>query len=190
MSEEYELSEKEELDLVDRLEKEVNGPNNSNAEILLQYAKENFVYHKETAEYIEKKADDLVKYLALGTGLLGFLINFIPACEMVGTPGRLMRLGFLAWLIAFLVALATRYLAIYRYPENLASIYKTIETKGGDPKTVQTAMAFSYERARISHLFRGKKKACILKVAYGFLFLAVLLIVLSIVLIISSQAAR
>lgn len=179
-----EKSEEEELKWVSEIEEKINGPNNTNSEILLQYARDNFVHIKESAEYIERKADDLVKYLALGTGLLGFLLNFIPANEMSGWPGCLMRVGFLLWLIAFLLALITRYLARYKYPDNLASMFKIIDMKGKDPNTLRTAMALSYERARISHLFRGKEKAGVLKVAYSFLFFAVLLVVLSVVLVI------
>jgi hypothetical protein len=184
------LSEKEELRWVSDLEKNINYPNNLNSDILLQFAKDNFVYIKDSTKDIEKKADDLIKYLAIGTGLLGFLVNSSPVFQLTKIGWKFICGGFLSWLIALLTALATRYLSSYRYPENIRYMFEVIQSKGNDPNTLRTAMAISYEKARISHLYRGKKKSFFLKCSYSFLILAIVLISLSMLVTILSLAAH
>ncbi len=183
-------AEEKELEWVSEVEKSINGPNNLNAEALLQYAKDNFNHIKESAEYVERKADDVIKYLALGTGLLGILIKFEPSCRSAGTSWTLLGGGFVFWVIAFLIALVARYQASYTYPENLRYLFEKMQKKGDDQNTVRTEMALSYERARISHYYRGKRKAVFLKISYFSLLIAVVFILVSILVAISVPAAH
>jgi len=49
--------------------------------VLLEQSRTNFQFVVNSVEYLEKKADDLIRYLGLGTGLVGILLNY-PFCNL------------------------------------------------------------------------------------------------------------
>jgi hypothetical protein len=180
------LSENKELLWVSEIEESVNYANNYNSDILLQYAKDNFTHTKESVEFIEKKANDLSNYLAVGTGLIGYLATVFPFHQPANRGRGYLIWGLACWVIAFFAAVATRYLSFYRYPENIRYMFEFMQKNGEHPNTLRTAMTISYEKVRISHLYRGKKKAFLLKLSYSFLIIAIFLILISILTILFS----
>ena len=146
------------------------------AQIALAYAKEKYALLAHDMEYLDDKADLLVKYLGLVVGGLGALSGYfgLSKCSHLSW---MVYVGLAAGVVAMVLALWVRKPADVPYPMTLQNLFKIIKEKKGD-HVPETALALSYEQvlARLKEL--GKFRAKILYVGYaliivsiGFLFL-------------------
>jgi hypothetical protein len=168
--------EKQENDLVSELEGVLDYPENENAGTFLQYARDNFTELKLYTENIEKKADDLIKYLGIGTGFLGFIIANSLWRARCGNQLWILWIGFMFWVFSLLFAVLVRMPTKYLYPDSIYSIYSQMHGKGYAANTAKTILFMTYERAKISHFYRGRRKARALNVAYFFLVFSLVFI--------------
>jgi len=170
----------EDVDLRNILEIEakLNFPNVVNSDVLFEHVKANFNYAKESVEYLEKKADDLIRYLGLGTGLLGFLLNY-SVKHFERESILLISIGFIFWLTSLVLALFIRRPNAYLYPAKSSQIFSFMDNYRTDANALKAWISIAYEKSIINHRKIGKKKARILNIAYFFLIFALVFFFLS-----------
>jgi|GEM_PF-2771711 len=170
----YNLKKGEQGDLkkVAELESVLDYPANDNADVLLSYARENFGEIKMSAERIEKKADELIKYLGIGTAFWGFVVtNSLGKMSDYGIQWILF-IAWAAWIISLVFAILAKWPVPYLYPDSLYHIYQHIAEKGTNENSTKTILMLTFEKARISHHYRGRRKAVILNTAFIFFILS------------------
>jgi len=164
--------EKRDRKLVADLESSLDYPANENADVLLSYARDNFAEMKTSAERIEKKADELIKYLGIGTAFWGYVVTNSLG-RMAGYGNQwILFVALATWILSLAFAIVVKWPAPYLYPDGLYRVYEQIAKKGADANSAKTILLLSYERARISHYYQGRRKAGILNGAYAFLIVS------------------
>jgi len=170
-----------EIDAIDDFIDNINYPNVKNADILLEQARANFQFVKNSVEYLEKKADDLIRYLGLGTGLIGILLNY--SFGNLATASTVIILGgFFSWIFAIILAISIRNPSSYFYPAPIEYAMHFMEKYGTEPQSLKSWIALAYEKSMIGHRKIGDKKANRLNIAYIFLVIALALFFLSFLL--------
>jgi small-conductance mechanosensitive channel len=166
-------------------------------DLLLQYSKANFTLIKESTEYVEKKADDLIKYLVAAVGFLvaflGFLIKSFPSHHLSSVGWAVMGVDTALWFAAIILALLARSPSAYLTPSTLEGLLSTLETQAGENNStaLRNEIILNYELAAGVHSTRGKEKAGKLKCAYYLSVIALFLFVVGVVLFnLSSSAAH
>jgi hypothetical protein len=175
------LKEEDEIVAFDDFTNNVNYPNVKNADVLLDQARENFQFVANSVEYLEKKADDLIRYLGLGTGLVGILLNF-SFSHLENANKLIVFVGFIAWLISIIFAISIRKTSSYFYPAPVDYAMSFMNKYGDDPQSLKSWIALAYEKSMIRHRITGDKKAAKLNTAYVFLVSALGLFFLSFLL--------
>jgi hypothetical protein len=166
-------------------------------DVILQYSKENFTLIKESTEYVEKKADDLIKYLVAAVGFLvalsGFLIKSFASHHLDPLGWAVMGVDTALWFAAILLSLMARSPSVYLSPSTLEGLLSMVETQTGasNSNALRVEIIQNYELASGVHATRGKEKASKLKYAYYLSVIALFLFVVGVVLFsLSSPAAH
>lgn len=163
-----ELAEKS--DSIQKGTKKFSAP--QDLDILLQYSRENFTIIKESTEYIEKKADDLLKFLVAIVGffvaLLGFLIKSFPSHHFGSLGWTVMGTDTALWITAIVLSLMARNVSGYLSPSTLEGLLSMLEdnTSGNSSIALRMEIIQNYEMASEVHSRQGSKKAGKLKSAY------------------------
>lgn len=166
-------------------------------DVLLKYSEANFTLIKESTEYIEKKADDLIKYLLAAVGflvaLLGFLIKSFPSHHLSSVGWVVMGVDTALWFAAIVLSLMARSPSVYLSPSTLEGLLSMLETQTGASNSgvLRIEIIQNYELASGVHATRGKEKAGKLKYAYYLSVIALFLFVVGVILFsLSSPAAH
>lgn len=164
-------------------------------DVLLQYSKENFTLVKESTEYIEKKADDLIKYLVAAVGFLaalsGFLIKSFPSHRLGFAGWAVMGMDTVLWFTAIVLSLMARSPSAYLSPSTLEGLLSTLETQQGrnNSNALRVEIIQNYELASGVHSTRGKEKVGKLRWAYYLSVIALFLFIVGGVLFSLSPSA-
>jgi len=159
---------------IDDLTENVNYGDPPNPDILLEQAKANFESLKDAVEILEKKADDLIKYLGLGTGLVGVFLSY-SVSNLKLSSVALTFAGFLFWVFALILALSIRRPVGFHYPAPVDKAILFMKEYCDGPAALKLWLALSYEKAALVHQIVGERKGRSLKWAYGLLILALAL---------------
>lgn len=143
----------------------INFVNVKNEDIILEQARKNFNNAKNSVEYIEKKTDDLLKYLGVGTGFLGILLNYSITC-LNNFPDILLVAGFTFWIISIFLALSIRKPSVLPYPASFDQALRFMVEFGEESRALKAWMASAHELAMRGQIIIGDKKANKLNIAF------------------------
>lgn len=155
--------------------------NVKNENDILEQSRINFKHAKDSVEYIEKKADELLKYLGLGIGFVGILLNYSVGC-LNNFSDFIVLIGFICWVFSIILALSIRKPSNYPYPSSFKESLLFMAKYGEESQAFRAWMASQNELAMYGHIIIGNKKATKLNVAYLFLIFALFLFFLSFLL--------
>lgn len=168
-----------EMKEVSKLIKNINYSNFQNHGWLLEYAQKNFELAKNYVEYLDQKAESIVKYLGLGS-LLAILFN--SNLRTLPSDSKIIFIaGIVSWVISALMALITRNPSSIKYPNPIHFAFKYVK-KYKETHSLKIRLAGGYEKAFISQVVEGRKKAKLLQVSYCFFMVAIFAFLLSIFL--------
>jgi len=153
----------------------------SDEDYLLEYAKDKYSETKQTAEYVDDKADALIKYLGLGTGGVGAFLG-LSFGEIVCLPQIISLcigiLGGFIWAAAVIMALQIRNPAEMPFPSKLDVLINVMkETKSKRITKIATMLA--YQKASIGQSVVGRIKGERLQLAFTLTMLAFILFLCS-----------
>lgn len=160
--------------------KNVNYSKLQNHGWLLKYAQKNFEFAKDYVEYLDQKAESIVKYLGLGS-LLAILFSPNLKALFCYVPKVIFVIGIFSWVISALMALITRNPLSIKYPNPIYFAFKHGE-KYKEAYALKIRLAGGYEKAFISQIVAGRKKAKLLQLSYCFFMVAIFAFLLSIFL--------
>lgn len=162
------------IQAIDDMVEHANYGDPPNPDILLELGKANFGSLKDSVDILEKKADDLIKYLGLGTGLVGVFLSYsVPDLRVPNVA--ITFAGFFFWVFALILALSIRRPAGFHYPAPVDKAILFMKEYYDGPTALKLWLALSYEKAALVHQIVGSRKGRILKWAYGLLILALTL---------------
>ncbi len=163
---------------LDEITESVNYAKPANAGILLEQAKINLKGLEDSIEQLEKKADDLIRYLGVGTGLAGMFLNY-SRCYL-GTAGLIVFLvGIVAWGISMALAWTVRRPRKYGSPGPIDKALFFMRDYGDSPEALNLWLSLSYEKAALTNLLVGRQKGDRLNAAFFFLGASLFLFMLS-----------
>jgi len=146
----------------------INWENVPNADDLLQHAKLNFEHGMAAVGQLEKKADDLVRYLGLGTGFLGLLLSLsLSEFHSIGIIS--ISLGFVMWVLSLIFALSVRKSASYQYPAPTDFAILFMDKYSSQPSALKAWTALAFHKSMLSHIKIGYGKSRRLNWSYRFL---------------------
>lgn len=169
----------DEIKKISELIKNTNYSNFQNHGWLLEYAHKNFELAKNYVEYLDQKAESIVKYLGLGS-LLTILFN-TNLKFFSSAPKIIFIIGIGSWIISALMALITRHPSRIKYPNLIYFALKHGE-KYKEAHALKIRLAWGYEKAFVSQIVAGRKKAKLLQASYYFLMLAIISFLFSVFL--------
>lgn len=175
------LGKNKEIDAIDDFVKHVDYSNAENSDILLEQARSNFRFADNAVEYLEKKADDLIRYLGLGTGLVGILLNY-SLCHLKIANKLIILGGFLSWIISIIIAISIRKTSSYFCPAPIDKAIRFMDTYHPESDGLKLWVALAHEKSVIRQGIIGDEKAGKLNTAYVFLVIALGLFFLSFLL--------
>lgn len=163
---------------LDEITETVNYAKPTNAGILLEQAKINLRGLENSVEHLEKKADDLIRYLGVGTGLAGMFLNY-SKCYLGKASLIVFLVGIVAWGIAMALAWTVRKPSKYGNPGPIDKALYFMRDYGDSPEALKLWLSLSYEKATLTHLLVGRQKGDRLSAAFFFLGAALFLFILS-----------
>ena len=150
------------------------------AEFALDYAKERFTLLSQDSEYLDNKADQLIKYFGVIVGLLGALMGYIG--KPIGSPLSWMFIvGIITGILSMGFALWVRKPRSVPYPMSVIYIFKLIKVRKGEHVPI-AAEALSFEKASVRLSIVNSRKGYLLWFGYILLILAMTLLFLNIIL--------
>jgi len=149
------------------------------AQIALGYAKEKYALLTRDMEYLDNKADLLVKYLGVVVGGLGVVSGYL-GLSRCSHLSWMVYAGIAAGVLAMALALWVRKPADVPYPMTLQNLFKIIKEKKGD-HIPETALTLSYEQVLVRLKELGKLRAKILYVGYALIIVSIVLLFLGLV---------
>lgn len=166
---------------IDEFIENIDFPNVKNADILLEHARKNFEVAKDSVEYIEKKADDLIKYLGLGTGLVGILLNYSFTSFDLANKFIILA-GYVFWIFSIILSLTIRRPSSYPYPVPLDKAFYFMQKFSSEPQALKAWISLAYEKTMKGYIVIIEKKAKRLDIAYILLVAALWLFFVSFLL--------
>jgi hypothetical protein len=143
---------------------------------VLSHSKERFKMMKDYVEYLDGKADALIRYLGLGTGVLGLFLKFSFAPSSKLSQGAIL-IGGVFWIASLLHALSIRQPVIMPYPPSTEFVFKCIKKE--DHLRAQVKVAFEYELSAIGQKIVGGIKAKRMRFAYLWLVISLAMFLIS-----------
>jgi hypothetical protein len=136
----------------------------------LDHAQNNFELMKDYSEYLDGKADAMIRYLGIGIGVIGFFVKSI-SIQLCPLQKILIIVAILSWALALFMALFTKIPADSTYPPSLIEMIKRRDQYGDGP-ALYAFLALNYERAAEGQISAGGKKAKWLRSATCLLFIS------------------
>jgi hypothetical protein len=168
---------KKEYQNVKELIKKFDPNTQKDPEWKLEYVHNKFELMKNYVEYLDEKADSLVKYATIGTALIGLMLGVInSSLRSWGLYTIFAGLGL--WIISIIIAISVRTPYDTPYPPSIRKIYE-YETKYSEQPIVKARLVLGYACAIVGQKIIGRFKAKRLQVAYYILALALSFVVLS-----------
>lgn len=175
------LEENESVKELDEITDQLDYPSVENPDILLEQAKDNYENAVNSIEYLEKKSNDLIRYLGVGTGLVGILLHY-SAHNLNIYSKIIIILGFGLWIASLICALSIKTPSDYWYPSPINNAMKFMHHYWSDSNSLNVWRALAYQKSIYSYGIMGKIKSERLNRAYIFLVLSLLLFFLSFIL--------
>jgi hypothetical protein len=141
------------------------------AHIALQYAKEKYGLLIHDIEYLDNKADLLIKYVGVVVGGLGAISGYLG----LSNPLQFLWMtivGIVAGILAMCLALWVRKPVDVPSTMSVQTLFKIIREKKGD-QIPETALALAYEKAMVRLKELGRLKGIVLVFAYALLIAAI-----------------
>jgi hypothetical protein len=149
------------------------------AQIALRYAKAKYDLLVHDMEYLDNKADLLIKYLGLVVGGLGAINGYLglSTCSHFSWTAIV---GISVGILAMSLALWVRKPADVPYAMTVQTLFKIIKEKRGD-QIPETALALAYEKVLVRLKELGKLKGYMLWIGYILIIISIALLFFSLI---------
>ena len=149
---------------------------------LLKHGQEKFYLMKEYVEYLDNKADSMLRYLGFGTGIFGFLVWF--SCQNFNIWIQLlMGLGAFLWMISMLFSLSIKNSFGMPYPPTVSYVLNQMK-KFDNIDEIKIKIALQYDETALAQKIIGLNKAIKLKKSYVFMVSALIVFLFSFLIVI------
>jgi len=159
-----------------RIRKNTDFSEPNDADWILSYAQNRFERTSKSLEYIENKADSLLRYMGVGTVLIFALNSTFKDIPQISQ--RMFFVGVLLWLFSILFALVARKPTEIPTPASTKFIFMR-KDKYGYEDSMKARLSLCVELGSVGHLIRGKEKSRMLTKAYMCLIIALVFFVAS-----------
>lgn len=153
------------------------------AQLVLQYAKEKHSVYVHDVEYIDKKADLLIKYLGIVPPALAAISGYLGLNETsgIGWPVVVAIIGGVAtWVVAISYALWVVKPGDMPYPSSVEKLCDAMRDRKAD-KTLEAVLALRYEQVNSRLIILGNIKGNRLKIGYMLTAISIFLLFLSLI---------
>lgn len=144
---------------------------------VLDYAQEKFKLMRDYVEYLDDKADAMLRYLGLGTGVLGYILGSSFTC-FVPLSKIFIGLCVIFWIISILFALAIKQPYGMPYPPKTKVVFNYMK-KYKEKNEVQARIALQFDETALGQKLIGLIKAKRLQWAYRLLVAALVVFLIS-----------
>lgn len=155
-----------------------NFSNIEEADWILDYAQKRFELARKYVEYLDEKAESLIKYLGLGTAFFGLIFGLFKS-KFVTLTKYAIIIGIILWIISVLIAIAVRTPWDMPYPPSVKRVFEYIK-KEKESQKAKARLALNYGYSVVGQKIIGRFKARYLQISYYLLVSALILFLFSI----------
>ena len=150
------------------------------AEISLKYAENKYDKITKDIEFLDNKSDLIIKFLGLGTGILGVILGYTS--KIKNLPLILpFLIGFAFWIVSIILSLLSTKPSAMPYPMQSQKIFTMIKKREGAKKMIiKQALSYMLVGIMLKHI--EIKKGALLHLAYIGMVISMSLFFLPIIL--------